>query len=358
MQRSSRDPATLKNDLTDWLATKVSEPEVGDISGTSATGMSSETLLFDATWTDGSRRRTEHLVVRLAPSTVDAPVFPTYDLEGQFRAIELVGELTDVPVPPTWWVETDASVLGTPFFVMGRVDGEPPPDVMPYTFGDNWLYDASRDDQRRLQDATIDILVALHGIDDAANRFGFLSFDSDGDTALRRHVAHTRAWYEWAAKDGLVSKLVERAFDWLDRNWPQASFDTVLSWGDSRIGNVLYRSFEPVAVLDWEMAGLGPRELDVAWLIHAHEVFEFLAKGFGAEGMPHFLRESDVVETYARASGYELSDLRFFRTYAAVQWAIVFLRTGFRGVHFGEREMPADPEELIYSAPVLDALIS
>ena len=29
-------------------------------------------------------------------------------------------------------------------------------------------------------------------------------------------------------------------------------------WGDARVGNVLYRDFEPVAVLDWEMVTLGP----------------------------------------------------------------------------------------------------
>ena len=33
---------------------------------------------------------------------------------------------------------------------------------------------------------------------------------------------------------------------------------TVFNWGDSRIGNMLWRDFEPVAVLDWEMATVGP----------------------------------------------------------------------------------------------------
>ena len=48
-------------------------------------------------------------------------------------------------------------------------------------------------------------------------------------------------------------------------------------WGDSRVGNVLYQDFRPVAVLDWEMATLGPREMDVAWIIFAHMVFQELA---------------------------------------------------------------------------------
>ena len=365
VKRSSRDPAALRDGLQAWLATKLpagSGPQVGEIATTSATGMSSETLLFDASWNESGAQRTERLVARLAPSLDDAPVFPSYDLRRQFRTISLVGELTDVPVPAMWWAEDDPDVLGTPFFVMGRVDGDPPPDVMPYNFGDSWLYDASPEDQRRLQDSSVDVLVALHAIDDPVERFGFLDLPSPGpgtatgDDALRRHVAHTREWYDWTTKDGLRSPLIERAFAWLEANWPSSAGETVLVWGDSRIGNVLYRDFEPTAVLDWEMASLGPPELDVAWMIYAHEVFEHLAKGFGAGGMPQFMRESDVVSTYGSRSGRTLADLGFFRTYAAVQYAIVFLRTGWRGVHFGEREMPADPEEFLYNREQLEEM--
>jgi aminoglycoside phosphotransferase (APT) family kinase protein len=361
MKRSSRDPSALREGLERWLQTKLApgaRPRVGEIGGTSATGMSSETLLFDATWDEDGASRTERLVARVAPSATDAPVFPSYDLDKQFRTIASVGELTDVPVPMTWWVESDPDVLGMPFFVMGRVDGEPPPDVMPYNFGDSWLYNASPDDQRRLQDASVDLLVRLHAIDDATQRFSFLAFDAPGSSPLHRHVAHTRAWYDWATRDGLRSPLVGRAFDWLDAHWPAAEGPAVLSWGDSRIGNVLYRDFAPVAVLDWEMAALGPRELDVAWMIYAHETFEHLAGRLGLGGMPDFMREADVVRRYTERAGVELDDLRFYRTYAGVQWAIVFLRTGFRAVRFGERDMPADVEEFLHNREQLEGMLT
>ena len=54
----------------------------------------------------------------------------------------------------------------------------------------------------------------------------------------------------------------------------------------------------------------------------------------------------------------EPRDLDFFRRYAALQWGIVFLRTGRRQAHFGERELPAEPEELIYNRAQLDRLFS
>ena len=68
----------------------------------------------------------------------------------------------------------------------------------------------------------------------------------------------------------------------------------MLCWGDSRIGNVIYRDFEPAGVLDWEMAAIGPREMDVSWMVFAHLVFESITEVFGLPGMPHFLREEDV----------------------------------------------------------------
>ncbi len=360
VRRSSRDPVQLGPRLERWLATELppdANPKVSDLSGTSATGMSSETVLFDASWNESGSQRRESLVARIAPDIADAPVFPSYDLERQFNVIRKVGELTSVPVPQTHWCEPDQSFIGSSFFVMGRIDGEPPPDVMPYNFGDSWLFNADPEDQRRLQDATVEVITQLHAIDRAEERFAFLEFDEGGDSQLRRHVAHARAWYDFATKDVGRAPVIERAFAWLDDHWPADEGPSVLSWGDSRIGNVLYRDFRPVAVLDWEMAGLGPRELDVAWLIFAHEIFEYLAKGFGAGGMPDFMRTEDVAATYESLTGHTLVDLDFFRVYSAIQYAIVFLRTGYRGVHFGEREMPADPEEFIYHRDLLDSMV-
>ena len=46
----------------------------------------------------------------------------------------------------------------------------------------------------------------------------------------------------------------------------------MLNWGDARVGNILYRDFAPIAVLDWEMATVGPREVDLAWMIFLHDV--------------------------------------------------------------------------------------
>jgi aminoglycoside phosphotransferase (APT) family kinase protein len=362
MQRSSRDATTLPTRLADWLATVLpvgADPVVTLHSGVDANGMSSETIILDVDWSEAGERRHGEYVARVAPAAEDVPVFPHYELQDQYDAIRLVGELTDVPVPAVRWMEPTGEVLGTPFFLMDRVEGVVPQDVLPYNFGDNWLFDADPADQRRLQDNSVAVLAKLHGIPEAATAFGFLDparHGHAGETLLQRNLARTRAWYEYAVPDVGRSPLVERALDWLGAHLPDSD-EAVLVWGDSRIGNVMYRDFEPVAVLDWEMANLGPRELDVSWIVFAHRVFESITGLMGLPGMPDFLREEDVKATYEELTGVALGDFGWYHLYNGVQWCIVFMRTGARQIHFGEIERPEDVESLFHCKPLVEQLL-
>ncbi|HEX3897802.1 MAG TPA: phosphotransferase family protein [Mycobacteriales bacterium] len=360
MKVSSREPEEVRQQLETWIGGKLGDAAnvaVSDLEGSEANGMSSDTVLFRARWNDGDGAQDERLVARIAPSLADVPVFPNYDLQSQFDVIRSVASLTKVPVPRPWWCEPTGAAMGAPMFVMSRVDGLVPPDVMPYPFGDNWVFDATPEQQQTLQDSTVEAIAALHAITDAPKRMPFLERDRPGDTHLRRHFAYTQSWYAMARNDGTRSELVERSFDWLEANWPAHEGSTVLSWGDSRIGNILYDDFRPAALLDWEMAGLGPRELDVAWLVYAHRVFQDITTMLGLPGMPHFLQPADVAAKYEALTGYAPRDLRFYMVYCAVQWGVVFLRTGARQAHFGEIEMPADVDELIRNSIHLESLL-
>lgn len=361
VRRSSRDPDRLRARLEAWLArtlTPGAEPRITDLAPTASNGMSSETLLVDASWRDDGVTSTHRLVARLAPDRRDVPVFPRYDLGRQSAALRLVAELTDVPVPRVRFSEPDPAAVGAPFFIMDRVEGRVPPDVMPYNFGDNWLHEASPAEQRHLQDATVDVLARLHACERATEHFAFLAADAPGDTPLRRRVALTHDWYAFAAADGFRSPLVERACAWLDDHWPRHEPDPVLCWGDARIGNILYDGFDPAAVLDWEMATLGPPELDVAWLVYGHRIFEDLAASLGLPGLPDLLRADDVAATYTSLAGHEPRALDWYGTYAAVQYAIVFLRTGARAVHFGEAAPPEHPDDVIINREPLERMLA
>ena len=362
LQRSSRDVTTLPAVMSKWLSTVLpggATPEVTVESGVDSTGMSSETIILSTRYRQDGRPVEQKLVARVAPAAEDVQVFPTYRLDHQFEVIRKVGELTDVPVPPVRWLEPTGEVLGRPFFVMDYVDGVVPPDVMPYTFGNNWFADAPAERQRQLQDATVGVLATLHSIPNAQKEFGFLSEGQEGDTALRRHFNWVRSWYDFAVPDIGRSPLLERTFEWLLAHWPGevAAREPALLWGDARVGNVLYRDFRPVAVLDWEMVTLGPRELDVAWMIYAHMVFQELTALAGLPGLPDVMREEDVLATYQRLTGVDIGELHWFYVYSGVMWACVFMRTGARRVHFGETEKPDDVESLFYHAGLMRRLI-
>ena len=238
LQRSSRDVTTVPAVMSRWLSTVLpggATPEVTVESGVDSTGMSSETIILTARWQQDGQPIQQKLVARVAPTAEDVQVFPTYRLDHQFEVIRKVAELTDVPVPRVRWIESTGDVLGTPFFLMDYVDGVVPPDVMPYTFGNNWFSDAPAERQRELQDATVGVLATLHSIPNAEKTFPFLAQSAEGDTALRKHFNWVRSWYDFAVPDIGRSPLLERTFEWLEEHWPHdvAAQEPVLLWGDA-----------------------------------------------------------------------------------------------------------------------------
>jgi aminoglycoside phosphotransferase (APT) family kinase protein len=120
---------------------------------------------------------------------------------------------------------------------------------------------------------------------------------------------------------------------------------------------MMFRDFEPVAVLDWEMAGVAPRELDVGWMIFLHRFFQDLCFDMGLPGLPEMFKPENVAAHYAAVSGHEPLDLDWFIVYAALRHGIVMTRATRRGVHFGDQEMPDDPDDLVMHRRSLQAML-
>lgn len=293
----------------------------------SGTGFSSETILFDAVWTgpDGRRGR-EECVARVEPQGYG--LYQAFDLEAQWKVIEAVGRTGRVPVPRIVAHATGADDarpdwLGKPFFVMQRVAGQAAADAPPYTVR-GWLAEAAPEAQRRVFVRGLDVLVEIHRIDWRALGLEFLQGSGVNPVGVRAQLEHDQGFAAAAADIGTPPQrtLCRAALSWLAEHLPDEDAH-VLTWGDARLGNLLFRGTEPVAVLDWEMATLSMPAADVAWYL----VFDLIhSVGIGRPGLPGFPSHAEAVEYYERESGRPLTGIEFFKVRAALRGLLLLMR--------------------------------
>ena len=319
--------------------------------------MSSETLLFTAPWRRGRRQVERRLVARIEPPATDYPVFTTYDLDMQFRVMRLVRARPTVPVPETFWYEPDPTVLGGAFFVMDRVDGLVPPDVLPYTFGDNWVFDGTDADRRAIQESAVEALAGIHAVTPDRHDLGVPAARPD-----RRHRARTQprplAGLPRVGGAGPPSPLLADCFAWLTDNLPTDVSADALSWGDGRIGNMMFRDNEVVAVLDWEMAGGGPARGGPGVDVLPPPVLPGPGRRPGGAGAARHVPAGGRgrllcrgIRPAPRATSPGTSPI------AAMRHGAIMRRVTERSIYFGEAEAPDDIDELIMHRATLRGIL-
>jgi aminoglycoside phosphotransferase (APT) family kinase protein len=326
----ARDVDVTRKQLTTWLQRKLpaaTAVAIGEIGLPSGSGFSNETLLIDASWREGGTPVATRLVGRVKPTAY--AIFPEYDLHKQYRVMEILGG-TPVPVPRMRWYEDDASVLGQPFYVMDRVDGVIPPDHPPFTTG-GWLFDATPEQQGALARAGLAVLAELHRLDWRKLGFEFLARPEYGASPFDQQLGYARMMLRWAAA-GRVMPVVDATLTWLETHRPKHEPAPSLTWGDARIGNMIFRDFRPVAVLDWEMATLGPAEVDLAWWLVLER---YHTEGVGAAPLPGFPRRGEVVARWEEAVGRKAEDLFYYEVWGAFRFALVLIRIADQMTEYG-----------------------
>ena len=320
-----RDLDATRSCLESWFAGKLPSAQdlrVSGLVGPGNTGFSNDTLMFDLEWREGSAQRRQPLVARIKPTGFQ--VFPEYDLGRQFRIQSLLGE-TDVPVARMFWEEASDSVLGAPFYVMERVEGRIPTDNPPYHVG-GWVSEIPEEERRALWWSGLDVLTRIQRLDWKALGLAFLERPEPGETLLDRDLAYYEGYLDWAW--GRYQKhhpVCTPALAWLRANRPAEPEPTVLSWGDARIGNMIFRDSRCVAVLDWEMATLGSPEMDFGWwlfLDHHHSA------GLGAPRLPGFPGREETIERYEQQTGHRCRNLDYYERLAAFKFSVIGSKLG------------------------------
>ena len=305
---TKRDPEETKRALAAWLASRLDDPGVSvtGLSVPSGAGFSNETLIVDAAG--------ERLVVRLQPTGFQ--LFLDADFELQYRLLTTLGASTSVPVPPVLWYEPDPGVLGAPFFVMRHVEGRAVTDSPPYNES-GWLYETPPAERERIWRHAVDALIAVHSV--PASLVSFLDKPSLGATGFDQALAYWERSFEWAAR-GKPQPVAEAAWDWLTANLP-AERDTALSWGDARMGNMLFRGCEVAAVLDWEMLSLGGPVMDLGWWLFLDDFH-----AFGVPRLPGLGTRADTIALWEAGTGRRAVDLEWYEIFAGFRFAIVMIR--------------------------------
>ncbi len=316
-----RDLARDRERLAGWLAARIPGAEnlrLSELRAPQSSGFSNDTLLFEAEYSRDGRAQREALVARIQPTGFQ--VFPEYDMGLQFRTLELLAP-TEVPVPRPRSLEArDASVLGAPFYVMDQVPGRVPPDNPPYHVA-GWVVEISPEERAALWWGGLECIAKIHRLDWRAVGFGFLDRPDRGATALEQQLAYYGDYLRWAA-GGREQPTVEAAFAWLRKHAPSGE-PTVLSWGDARIGNILFDGTRPAAVLDWEMVGLGSPEMDLAWQIFLDKHHSL---GIGQPRLAGFPSYEATALRYQELTGFAIRHLHYYEVFAGFRFGVIMLR--------------------------------
>ena len=113
----------------------------------------------------------------------------------------------------------------------------------------------------------------------------------------------------------------------------------VLSWGDSRIGNIIWDDFECAAVLDWEMASLGQPEMDLGWWLYFDRQF---SEAFDVPRPAGFASHEETIERYTEIIGRPLHDIFFYEVFSGFRFAVIMAR--LTELLVGSELMPHDSD--------------
>lgn len=308
------DVANLTAGLDRWLDTWEPAREVGaqiQHIERPASGWSSDTLLttvdppIDILDTGES---VSELVVRVAPPPAVAS-FPMDDFAPQAAVLGSLAA-AGLAVPKVLAVEPGRQWLGVPFLVMTRSPGRAVGDAPAL---DAWLTALPLDTQRRVHEDYLDALAAIHRLNwREAKLDGFLR---QAGADLKADLGWWTDYVDWAS-GGDPAQVLDAHMRWCTDSAPVMVNPPSLCWGDARLGNVLLLDDGTIgALLDWELASIGPPEADLAWYL----ALDRLTTRVIGTSVPGFLAREDAISRYQDHLGRPVEHLDWHEIFALVR---------------------------------------
>ncbi|MBI1290244.1 phosphotransferase [bacterium] len=291
---------SLRGFLREFLGTQSAVMDVARIGG----GQSNPTYFVNF----GSER----MVLRKKPVGQILP--GAHSVEREFRVMRAL-QATDVPVPHALVLCEDSAVLGTPFYLMERLEGR--------VFADCSLPELDRSQRAGIYYGLADAMAKLHSVDPA--KVGLGDFGKPGNY-FERQIRRWSGQYRDSESDDIPA--LDEVIDWLTRNLPADDERVSIAHGDFRIGNMMYHPDRPevIGILDWELATLGHPLADLAfscipWHSRPEEYGGIRGLDQAALGIPD---EAHYVARYFRSAIPTSALQRFHVVFALFRFSVIF----------------------------------
>jgi aminoglycoside phosphotransferase (APT) family kinase protein len=263
--------------------------------------------------TDVAGRRT---VLRRPPMGHLLP--SAHDMGREHRIIASLGRV-GVPVPQALGLCTDETVNERPFYVMDFVDGTVLRD-----FDAGLSYPASL---RAVASRSIaDTLADLHAVD--VDDAGLGDLGKREDYIARQLKRWHGQFHAGTIRTDGVPALIDAVHARLSAMTPPQRGVSIVH-GDYRLDNTMLGPDGTVAaILDWELCTLGDPLADLGMLMtYWSESFDsFRPLGPSATEVTGFATRADLVDAYARRSGRDVSDLRYYQAFG--HWKLACILDG------------------------------
>jgi aminoglycoside phosphotransferase (APT) family kinase protein len=215
----------------------------------------------------------------------------------------------------------DEAVIGAPFYVMERIEGDVMTAVVPPPL---------HGEEGRIGEELIDALVEVHAVDwRACGLEGYGKPTGYLDRQLRRFGG---LWEHNRTRD---LPVLDRLTAWLAEHKPESGEATIVH-GDYRLGNTMFAPGPParlVAIFDWELATIGDPLADLGYLVatwsQADDPEDALRGLSAATRRPGFPTREQLIARYEERSSRSMSDVRWYMTLALWKSA-VFLEGSYK----------------------------
>lgn len=315
-----RDDELIRSGIERWLRNQAGslgsgglrDAVVGPLTRPSA-GLSSDTCFVSAAAKDGP---TSEFVVRLPPA--GDGLFPTYDLQQQVDSQNALAR-AGIPVPAPAVFEPDGSWLGAPFMVMPRVAGRVV-TTNPSYVRSGWLADSSPGDQQRVMAEFLTTLASVHRLDATAVDRGVVAAP---DATLAASFDAASSYLDWAGAGTPIPGYLLDARAWCGSHLPEPVGTASVLWGDVQLANCVFTDSGSVAaLLDFELTGAGPAEMDLGWFFALHDMTAVTAGG----DLAGFGDRASMVKTYEAALGRTVVSLEWYEMFGLMRSGSIMVR--------------------------------